>query len=171
MAFLQVMTGDDEGKKVDFEQDEVSIGRSEDNTIQVQDPSASGHHCIIVKDGNRYTLRDLGATNQTRLNDVPTTEARLEPGDIIIVGSCSVMFDGDDVEVDEPMADTGSTVRIAVINKAARSGTGGGSTPSGSSSPFVLRKDRKAMWLIIISALGVLALAALAVFFYRILNA
>ncbi|MBN2301599.1 MAG: FHA domain-containing protein, partial [Lentisphaerae bacterium] len=60
MAFLQVMTGEDEGKKIEFLHDEISIGRADDNSIQVKDPAASAHHCVVIREGNKYTLRDLG---------------------------------------------------------------------------------------------------------------
>ncbi|MBN2302446.1 MAG: hypothetical protein JXN60_08025, partial [Lentisphaerae bacterium] len=111
------------------------------------------------------------ATNQTRLNDVPTSEAKLEPGDIIIVGSTSVMFDGEDVEVDEPAADVGSTVRIAVIAKSANLHAGNRTPPIGGSFAFGAKRNRKWMFIGIIIGICVFAIAAFTWVLYVILHA
>ena len=54
----------------------------------------SRRHCEIWFDGQRYRLRDLGATNQTQLNDEPVNQAVLEDGDQITVGETILKFIG-----------------------------------------------------------------------------
>lgn len=46
-----------------------SIGRTEDNTIFLNDPSVSRRHARIDYDGLVYTLHDLGSSNGSSIND------------------------------------------------------------------------------------------------------
>src|SRR5690606_24038532 len=51
-------------------------------------------HCRIWLDDDAFRIRDLGATNPTRLNEVPITEAVLADGDHIVVGETLLKFIG-----------------------------------------------------------------------------
>jgi pSer/pThr/pTyr-binding forkhead associated (FHA) protein len=58
---------------------------------------ASRNHAVINRDGDYYTLTDLGSTNGTLLNGalVPQrTPQRLRPGDRIKVGEVEMEFKG-----------------------------------------------------------------------------
>jgi hypothetical protein len=66
---------------------ETTIGWAEDNTIVVDDETASGHHAAIRTEGRAFILHDLDSTNGTFLNDIVITEPRiLKPGDRILIG-------------------------------------------------------------------------------------
>jgi diguanylate cyclase (GGDEF)-like protein len=52
----------------------------------------SREHCHIWRDGDDYRIRDLGATNATRVNDVPVAEATLADGDHVTVGESILKF-------------------------------------------------------------------------------
>lgn len=64
----------------------VTIGRADDNTLQLRGASVSRHHARIDWEQGGWVLRDAGSGNGVRLNDVITREARLSNGDSIIVG-------------------------------------------------------------------------------------
>ena len=68
-------------------QNRVTIGRHDDCTIQLTDPSISGHHCEIHFDGTRWWITDLGSRNGTHVNGVPIKQRPLKPGDKITIGS------------------------------------------------------------------------------------
>jgi serine/threonine protein kinase len=58
---------------------------------------ASRNHAIINRDGDYYTLTDLGSTNGTLLNGAPVPQRqpqRLRPGDRIKVGEVEMEFRG-----------------------------------------------------------------------------
>jgi len=65
----------------------VTVGRNDDCTIQLTDPSISGRHCEIHFDGTRWWITDLGSRNGTRVNGTPIKQRPLKPGDEITIGS------------------------------------------------------------------------------------
>jgi Nif-specific regulatory protein len=71
---------------------EVSIGREPTNRISIRDSSLSRRHCLVRKEGSRFTIRDLGSYNGTLVNGVPIQEHVLEEGDRISVGNSLFTF-------------------------------------------------------------------------------
>lgn len=65
----------------------VSVGRSADNGLQVNDPSVSGHHCEIEVQDGTVLLRDLGSTNGSFVNNKPVRQSLVHPGDCIRLGN------------------------------------------------------------------------------------
>lgn len=163
MALLKILSGENTGQEYTIEQDEMSVGRAPDNVIQVVATATSSHHCVIIRDGKKYTLKDLDSTNGTGLNGVAIREARLKPKDVITAGGLEILFDGDDVEVDKGFTQEAigpsDTVRLA--NFVA---------PTTSTKPptFGTRRDSKRTWIRIIIIVGVLALGALAWFLFKL---
>lgn len=91
-ACLVVIHGEGLGKRIDVELDPVLVGRAPEARLHIPHPSVSRRHCEVWREGDSYRLRDLGATNQTRVNDQPCTEALLADGDHITVGEILLKF-------------------------------------------------------------------------------
>ena len=91
-ACLVVIHGEGLGKRVDVEGDPVLVGRAPEARLHIPHPSVSRRHCEVWREGENYRLRDLGATNQTRVNDSPASEAVLQDGDHITVGEILLKF-------------------------------------------------------------------------------
>ena len=159
MAFVIITSGPQTGKQIDIAET-MTIGRASDTNIPLDDSAVSGHHCSITRDGAKYTLRDLGSTNGTRLNGKPVHESRLRPGDVITVGSSDFTFDGSDVEVEASPADRAATP------------VAGGSAASAPnipvSSAFTARRNSHGIWFAVILPLCLLALAALGWFLFNL---
>lgn len=62
----------------------VTLGRAPDNDVVIADPRASRYHARLVRDGERWTLTDLGSTNGTRVNEQRIETAVLNHGDTIV---------------------------------------------------------------------------------------
>ena len=63
------------------------IGRQPDgNGLALNDPLASRQHAEIVRDGERWVLRDLGSRNGTFLDGNAVREAALSHGSKIRIG-------------------------------------------------------------------------------------
>lgn len=156
MAFLKIVSGDMKGCKFEIDRDTVVIGRAPDNIVSIKDPLVSGRHCSILREGRRYTLRDMESTNGTYLNDVRIKEYQLNPKDIIKVGSVEILFDGPDVE-EKDAQPVAPTVAEARIKNSALPG------PSWTNAPatFVAKRDAKWKWIAVICLIGILVLAAL----------
>lgn len=72
----------------------ISLGRSGDNDIPIQDPFASGHHAMIYPKESRYMVRDNNSKNGTFLNGKRVQgETQLNKGDEILIGSTRIVFD------------------------------------------------------------------------------
>ncbi len=92
----------------------VTIGRSPENAICVEDNLLSRFHCVvepsqphgrngdIVLDESgdahsiTYRVRDLGSRNGTKLNGVKVTDSILSPGDTIKIGNHSFVFEAEE---------------------------------------------------------------------------
>ncbi|MGI6611472.1 MAG: FHA domain-containing protein [Limnochordia bacterium] len=69
---------------------ELSLGRAPGNDIRLEDPFSSAFHARVRRQRHGLLVEDLGTTNGTRVNGVRIrTPVRVEPGDIIDVGSTS----------------------------------------------------------------------------------
>ena len=74
--------------------DAITIGRHPNNTIRLLDEKASRRHCIVEPDGKgRYSVRDLGSRNGTKINELAVNVATLEPGDVLRVGKVEFSFE------------------------------------------------------------------------------
>ena len=69
MAFLRIIAGSQKGQKFEIDRDKVVIGRAPENVVAVDDAAMSGQHCAVLREGRKYTLKDLDSTNGTRLNN------------------------------------------------------------------------------------------------------
>ncbi len=72
--------------------DAVTVGRHTDNDIQLLDPEVSKAHLVIRRSKDGYTLEDLGSANGTQINGSPITRARLQDGDVVMVGNSTLRF-------------------------------------------------------------------------------
>jgi pSer/pThr/pTyr-binding forkhead associated (FHA) protein len=163
MAFLQILTGDAKGQKVDIDRDRIIIGRSPDNVAVINDPSVSGKHCVIIREGRRFTVRDLDSTNGTKLNNVAIKECRLSPKDIVTAGSVEVVFDGDDVEPDEDYFAPATETQITV-----RRDTAANLNTLGIASSFEARRSNKHFLVVVIGVITVFVVGTLGWILYNL---
>jgi pSer/pThr/pTyr-binding forkhead associated (FHA) protein len=70
----------------------VSIGRLESNTVCLEDPFVSRHHCVIKNDGDEYLIEDLDSANGTFLNGERVHAAALKEGSIVQIGASQFLF-------------------------------------------------------------------------------
>lgn len=95
----------------------VTIGRTPDNVLTIDNPAVSSHHACIFRDGEQFILEDFQSTNGTFVNDKRINRHTLQTGDLILVGKHTLLFDRDgtgrllDLDGDEPsLANLGDTV-------------------------------------------------------------
>ncbi|WP_437206277.1 FHA domain-containing protein [Planctomicrobium sp. SH664] len=91
----------------------LTIGREEDNDIQLNDERISRFHVKVQEDSGRIILTDLDSTNGTRVNGHPVRMRVLRPGDLIMVGRCVLL-----VGLGESSATTADLTPIAAILQA-----------------------------------------------------
>lgn len=86
-AFLIRVTVDGKAQPVPLNHERTLVGRLDDCQIRIRSGKISRHHCEILNDGSALTLKDLGSSNGTYLNQELVEESKLNAGDLISVGS------------------------------------------------------------------------------------
>ncbi len=79
----------------------IVIGRHPDCNFSINDDSVSRRHAEVTNDGNgNFTIKDLGSTNGTHVNDTPIRRLRsLANGDRLRIGTVLLKFlTGNDIE-------------------------------------------------------------------------
>ena len=164
MAKLSGMSGEFKGREFPIEQGAITIGRKADNTILLDHPTISSHHCRIVRSGDSCVLEDLDSTNGTRVNSRDVREAILHHKDLIQLGSIEFLFDAPELAA--------ASARYTDAN--AEMATGAMSAPQdfASISPFgAPPKERRGFWYVVLAIVGVIALASLLTFIFMLINA
>jgi pSer/pThr/pTyr-binding forkhead associated (FHA) protein len=96
MAKLVILSQGLTGKTHELKVDKTTIGRVEDNTFPIVEPSISSHHCEILLRGSDVVVKDLNSTNGTFINgDKITGEAVLKPGQILRLGQIELRLETD----------------------------------------------------------------------------
>ncbi|MBL8601429.1 MAG: Flp pilus assembly complex ATPase component TadA [Myxococcales bacterium] len=93
-------------KRMEFDRDEVTVGRVPGNDIVLPKGNVSKRHSRVVRQDGRFFVVDLKSTNGTYLNGRRiTTPSVVRPGDKIYIGDFVVMVEmGDQPMVDDPNA-------------------------------------------------------------------
>ena len=92
-ACVVVIHGEGLGRRADIDQSPVVVGRSQEVDLVIVHKSVSREHCRIWRDDTGYRIRDLGATNTTRINETRiASDTALADGDQITVGESILKF-------------------------------------------------------------------------------
>src|SRR5208282_2814964 len=95
MAKLVIQNQGMSGRMCELHTDRTTIGRVEDNTFQIADPSVSSHHCEALLRGGEVFIRDLNSTNGTFINDAQITESVLKPGQKLRLGQIELKLEAE----------------------------------------------------------------------------
>ena len=91
---LIVMTGPLQGAQIDIV-GSLTIGRSPENSLQLNDLQVSRRHCVLQQTPNGTIVKDLGSGNGTFIRDQRVLEYRLTEGDILTVGPFDLRYQSD----------------------------------------------------------------------------
>ena len=150
------------GKMFELNQDEITIGRSDERTICLKDPPVSTLHCKLTRNGDKFVIADTGSTNGTKVNGNPLTEEyELQNGDIVRIGAFELLFDTEDKTMTMSIQKTQTGIDI---NAASTTQT----IKSVASSGFTERKQGSGLsnklMIIIVVLLALIFLAILGLF-------
>src|SRR6266481_9841808 len=97
MAKLVLLSAGMTGRTHELKVDKTTIGRVEDNTFQIAEPSVSSHHCEVLLRGSDVVVRDLDSTNGTFISGEKITEKVLKPGEIMRLGQIEMRLETDEM--------------------------------------------------------------------------
>jgi two-component system response regulator GlrR len=89
---LEIVEGEDAGKKVPAEQTFVSVGTHPSNDVVLADPTVSRFHCEIACTEQGVLVRDVGSSNGTEVDAVRVREAYLRHGSRIRLGGTLILI-------------------------------------------------------------------------------
>ena len=95
MAKLVVLSVGMTGRTQELKAEKTTIGRVEDNTFQIAEPSVSSHHCEVLLRGKDVVVRDLNSTNGSYINGEKITESVLKPGQTLRLGQIEMRLETD----------------------------------------------------------------------------
>lgn len=89
---FQILEGMERGRVFADIDTPFTIGREEDNAIQLNDERVSRFHLKVQEDAGKVIITDLESTNGSRVNGVPATMRVLQVGDLVSIGRCLLVF-------------------------------------------------------------------------------
>ncbi len=91
-ALLVVKSGPAAGTSFILEKPKTTIGRHPDSDIFLDDITVSRRHAEFVREGEEYSLSDVGSLNGTYVNHVRTDHEDLKSGDEVQIGKYRLLF-------------------------------------------------------------------------------
>lgn len=91
-AMVVVHRGANKGSRYLIAQERVSVGRSPESEIFLDDVTVSRSHALIERTGAGFLLTDLGSLNGTYINNQSLKSTPLKCGDEIQIGKFHLIF-------------------------------------------------------------------------------
>jgi hypothetical protein len=91
-AMIVVHRGSSKGARYLIATESVSIVRSPENEIFLDDVTVSRSHAVINRSGSGFTLTDQGSLNGTYINNQSLKSTPLQCGDEIQIGKFHLIF-------------------------------------------------------------------------------
>jgi pSer/pThr/pTyr-binding forkhead associated (FHA) protein len=146
----------------------ISIGRSPENLLQIEDVSVSSSHAeLTLGDDGDYILRDIGSTNGTELNGkeiAPEEEHKLQDGDKVRFGKINANYVSENPAEARPLPEA-EAVSAVVAETSKRP------ADFANASPFQKKKKKKdpvGLSLIILAIVALLAFGGVVAYIYSI---
>lgn len=86
MLKLVLMLKNTEIKTIETDKETITIGRSNNNDIHINNLGVSKAHAKITRQNGSYIIEDLNSTNGTLLNNELITKAGLTGKDVVTIG-------------------------------------------------------------------------------------
>ncbi len=147
-------------RRFELDQEAVTLGRHRENGIMLDDPSVSGRHAVLLREGTRYRVRDLDSTTGTLVNGESVRDRLLEPGDRVAFGDVVRRVEDEadlagepDIPVADRLAQTVS-IRTAPVRPPAS---------FRSASPFGGKREGGRLWAALVILAAAAAVAGMAI--------
>jgi len=110
MPSLFVVYGPDQGRRFEFDDTTMGIGRGGANPVQLFDTEVSRYHAEVRREEGEYLLVDLGSSNGTFLNGHQVDRKRLQNGDRVELGRTRLIYLDN-----EPATEILSAENVAIV--------------------------------------------------------
>ena len=93
MPKLHILSPSSLAATIELTESLITIGRTPENSICIQDTNVSRRHGILVRDGDNYQLHDFKSANGTFVNGEQIMAAKLKDGVSIRFGSVELRYE------------------------------------------------------------------------------
>jgi pSer/pThr/pTyr-binding forkhead associated (FHA) protein len=167
MAKLVLLSAGMTGRTHELKVDKTTVGRVEDNTFPIMEPSVSSHHCEILLRGNDVVVHDLNSTNGTYINGEKVTESVLKPGQVLRLGQIEMRLETDSPAPSKKQVDQTMVMQRGVsLNELEQGSRAGGFDTTSKGFSKKDNKGNKIFW--IAAAVFGLVIAGLLVYVFMI---
>ncbi len=139
MAKLIVTDSTGATRDVPLNKERVTIGRSPDNDIPLNDKAVSGHHAVVITILQDSFLEDLDSTNGTQVNGKQVAKHPLSNGDVISMGRNTLKYQGEakgeEDDFEKTMIIRPGQMGAAFDANANRAAVAGGAPPPAAPPP------------------------------------
>jgi len=118
---LVSISGPRRGAEFELRPEGSTAGRDPSNAVHLDHLSVSRRHCVLLRNGEEWTLRDLESRNGTCVNGTPIRERVLRHGDEIQIGDYLFLFLAPTRGVVEPDGPAGAGSITRTIYRAEES--------------------------------------------------
>ena len=139
MPKLIVTLQDGTQNSFDLIDDQLTIGRAPDNTLQIDDASVSSHHATLTLSEGDYIYRDIGSTNGSRVNGktiAAETDHKLQNGDSLLIGKVDGSYESEVPAESRPLPEEEEVALTPAASSAAP-------VSFQNASPFQSKKKKK----------------------------
>src|SRR5438132_8535871 len=127
MAKLVLLSAGMTGRTHELKVDKTTIGRVEDNTFQISEPSVSSHHCEVLLRGSDVVVRDLNSTNGTYINGEKVSESVIKPGQVLRLGQIEMRLETEASQAPSRKVDSTMVMQRGVkLDELEQGGLAGG---------------------------------------------
>ncbi|MBX7246829.1 MAG: FHA domain-containing protein [Candidatus Sumerlaeaceae bacterium] len=118
MPELILKLGDSVLQTFVFDKDIISVGRSRDNDIVIENLSVSRNHARIRRQGGKYVLTDLNSANGTLVNGVKVSKTEIVDNDVIALGKHRLQFVNKVLSEDQMIVASFGADRTMIVDRA-----------------------------------------------------
>ena len=101
-ATLIIKSGPEPGRSFELKPGVNRFGRSPENDYPISDPSVSSYHCEISVAEIMVSVKDLGSTNGTFINQQRVAKGVVKSGDLLTLGGVEFTVEVPDVNIAIP---------------------------------------------------------------------
>jgi pSer/pThr/pTyr-binding forkhead associated (FHA) protein len=146
--------------------DRTTIGRVEDNTFQIPDPSVSSHHCEVQFRGSDVVVKDLNSTNGSYINEEKITESVLKPGQTLRLGQIELKLEAEGAPA--PPAKKGVESTMVMARGVSLSDLESGGRPPGLDTNTVFSKKKNKFGIYVWMGFGFVILVIIGLLLYAL---
>lgn len=92
LAFLEIIGSENDSRRIELGDSEVSIGRIPDCEVQLLVENVSRRHARILYLNEEYQIEDLGSKNGVYVNGIRVEKCILRKNDVIDIGGVKILF-------------------------------------------------------------------------------